>query len=132
MRFSTRSKLGIILSLVTILTLASGFMVTAIASRGSSANAASTVGVSYHTANGKLSSHSFHPGGQAPTQAAPQKVYAAPEHFGKQNVNATTAAARNAPGADGLSVLNGSATTLLHNFNGLSGKDNAKVAGILV
>src|SRR5205823_10035049 len=66
------------------------------------------------------------------TQAAPQKVYAAPEHFGKQNVNATTAAARSAPGADGLSVLNGSASTLLHNFNGLSGKDNAKIAGVLV
>jgi hypothetical protein len=132
MRFSTRSKLGIILSLVTILTLASGFMVMAIASRGSSAKAASTAGVSYHTANGKLSNQSLQLGGQAPTQAAPQKVYAAPEHFGKQNVNATTAAARNAPGADGLSVLNGSATTLLHNFNGLSGKDNAKVAGILV
>jgi hypothetical protein len=131
MRFSTRSKLGIILSLVTILTLVSGFMVMAIASRGSVTHAASSAGVSYSTDSGKLAGNPVQLGGQQPVNAAPQQVYAAPSHFGKPNVNATTAA-RNAPAADSLSVLNGTAATLLHNFNGLSGKDNANVAGILV
>lgn len=130
MRFSTRSKLGIILSLVTILTLVSGFMVMSIASRGSSANAASTAGPSYNTANGKLTGNPVQLGGQQTVNAAPQQVYAAPSHFGKQNVNATTAV-RNAPAAGGLSVQQ-STTTLLHNFKGLSAMDNANVAGILV
>jgi hypothetical protein len=42
MRFSARSKLGIILSLVTILTVVSSFMVMAIANRGMGAHAAAS------------------------------------------------------------------------------------------
>ena len=131
MPLSKRSKLSVVLSLVIILTVVSGFMVMGISSRGSATHAASTAGVSYNTANGKLAGNPVQLGGQQPVNAAPQQVYAAPSHFGKPNVNATTAAARNAPAADGLSVQQ-SATTLLHNFKGLSAMDNANVAGILV
>ena len=100
MRFSTRSKLGIILSLVTILTVVSSFMVMGISSRGSGAHAASSSGVSYKTAHGKLASNPLQLGGQQPVNAAPQKAYAAPSHFGKPNGNAVNAAAQNAPGED--------------------------------
>jgi len=126
MRFSIRSKLGIILSLVTILTVVSGFMVMAIASRGSGAHAASSAGVSYNTAHGQLAANPLQLGGQNPALATSTTVYAAPDHLGTPN-----AAAQNAPAAAGLSSLQGAAT-VLHNFNGLSGQDNAKVAGILV
>src|SRR5437667_2366037 len=131
MPLSKRSKLSVVLSLVIILTVVSGFMVMGISSRGSATHAASTAGVSYNTANVKRAGNPVQLGGQQPVNAAPQQVYAAPSHFGKPNVNATTAAARNAPAADGLSVQQ-SATTLLHNFKGLSAMDNANVAGILV
>lgn len=126
MRFSIRSKLGVILSLVTILTVVSGFMIMAIASRGSGAYAASSAGVSYNTAHGQLAANPLQLGGQNPALATSTTVYAAPGHFGTPN-----AAAQNAPAA---AMLKGSAAavTVLHNFNGLSGKDNAKVAGILV
>ena len=130
MRFSARSKLGVILSLVTILTVVSGFMVMAIASRGPGAHAASSAGVSYNTANGKLAANPVQLGGQNPAPATSTTVYAAPDHSGKPNA----AAAQNAPAAASLSLLKGSAAaaTVLHNFNALSGVDNAKVAGILV
>src|SRR5438045_5979277 len=113
MRFSTRSKLGIILSLFTILTVASGFMVMAIASRGSGAHAVSSTGVSYHTASGNLANQPVQPGGQDPAHALSQTVYAPPSHFGKTTSNTSKAAAQNAPGADSLSLLNGR-PTLLH------------------
>src|SRR5258707_7072228 len=127
MRFPLRSKLGIILSLVTILTLVSGFMVMAIASRGLGAHAASSAGVSYKTAHGQVAANPLQLGGQNPAPATSTTVYAAPDHFGTPN-----AAAQNAPAAAGLSSLKGAATTVLHNFDALSGRDNANVAGILV
>ncbi len=127
MRFPLRSKLGIILSLVTILTLVSGFMVMAIASRGLGAHAASSAGVSYKTAHGQVAANPLQLGGQNPAPATSTTVYAAPDHFGTPN-----AAAQNAPAAAGLSSLKGAATTVLHNFDALSGMDNANVAGILV
>src|SRR5437588_8100722 len=132
MRLSVRPKLAIILSLLTILTVVSGFIVVAIASHGPNAHAVSAAGVSYQNAHGQLAARSLHLGGQNPAQAASQTVYATPNHYGKQNVNSTTAAARSAPRVDSLSVLSGGDPTLLHNFNGLSGMDNAKVAGVLV
>jgi hypothetical protein len=130
MRFSLRSKVGVILSLVTILTVVSGFMVMAIASRGSGARAASSAGASYNTANGKLAANPVQLGGQNPAPATSTKVYAAPDHSGKPNA----AAAQNAPAAASLSLLKGSAakSTVLHNFDALSGMDNANVAGVLV
>ena len=97
MRLSVRPKLGLILSLVTILTVVSGFMVVAIASRGPNAHAVSAAGVSYQNAHGQLAAQSLHLGGQNPAQAASQTVYATPNHYGKQNVNSTTTAARSAP-----------------------------------
>jgi hypothetical protein len=131
MRFPVRSKLGVILSLVAILTVVGGFMGMAISSRGSGAHAASSTGVSYHTANGNLANQPVQVGRQDPAHAVSNTVFAAPEHSGQPNGN--TATTKNAPGADSLSVQQRAAAgTLLHNFNGLSGKDNAKVAGILV
>src|SRR6266436_7318392 len=102
MRFSLRSKLGVILSLVTILTVVSSFMVMAIASRGLGAHAASSAGVSYNTANGKLAANPVQLGGQNPAPATSTTVYAAPDHSGKPN-----AAAQNAPAAASLSLLKG-------------------------
>src|SRR3989440_5202267 len=131
MRLSVRPKLGIILSLVTILTVVSGFIVVAIASHGPNAHAVSAAGVSYQNAHGQLAAQSLRLGGQNPAQASSQTVYATPNHYGKQNVISTTTAARSALGADGLSVQQ-NAPTVLHNFNGLSAMDNAKIAGVLV
>jgi hypothetical protein len=127
MRFPIRSKLGVILSLVTILTVVSGFMVMAIASRGAGAHAASSAGVSYKTAHGQLAANPLQLGGQNPAIATSTTVYAAPGHFGTPN-----AAAQNAPAAASLSSLKGSAATVLHNFNGLSGLDTTTVAGVRV
>lgn len=129
MRFSTRSKLGILLSLITILTLVSGFMVMAVASRGSSANAASSAGVSYNTTSGKLDGQSLQLGSQALTQTALQQAYTIPGHFGTTNAPAQTTAVPHAPAVLATNTAGGN---LLHNFKGLSGMDNAKVAGILV
>ena len=111
--------------------MVSGFIVVAIASHGPKAHAVSAAGVSYQNAHGQLAAQSLHLGGQNPAQAASQTVYATPNHYGKQNVNSTTTAARSAPGADSLSVQQ-NAPTVLHNFNGLSAMDNAKIAGVLV
>jgi hypothetical protein len=127
MRFPVRSKLGIILSLVTILTLVSGFMVMAIASRGSGAHAASSAGVSYKTAHGQVAANPLQLGGQNPAPATSTTVYAAPDHSGTPN-----AAAQNAPAVASPSLLNGSAATLLHNFTGLSGLDTTILAGVRV
>lgn len=126
MRFSVRPKLSIILSLVTLLTVISGFMVVAIVNRGSGAHAASSAGAS-NQVSGTLAAQTLKLGGQAPANAASQTVYAAPAHFGTQ----TTAAAPSASGAAGLSALK-SAPTLLHNFNGLSGLDTTTIAGVRV
>src|SRR5947199_10637735 len=108
------SSLCIILSLVAILTVIGGFMVTSVASHGSGANAATGSGVSYHTAHGNLSNQSLQLGGHTPTQAAPQKVFALPEHSGNPSANAATAAAQNAPAA--TSNWDSSTGKLLHNF----------------
>ena len=126
MRFSTRSKLGIILSLVTILAVISGFMVVAIASRGSGAHAA---GAS-NQVSGKLAAQTLKLGGQAPASAASQTDNTLPGHFGTSSTNAA-AAAPSTSGAAGLSTLT-SAPTLLHNFNGLSGLDTTTIAGVRV
>jgi hypothetical protein len=131
MRISVRPKLGIILSLVTILMVTSSFLVISISSRGSGAHAASVAGAS-NQVSGTLAAQTLKLGGQQPVQAASQTIYAAPAHFGKQNVNAATTAARKALVANGPSVQNGSATTVLHNFSGLSGLDTATIAGIRV
>lgn len=129
MRFPVRSKLGIILSLVTILTVVGGFMGMAIASRGSGAHAASTTGVSYHTVNGNLANQPVQVGIQDPAHTVSKTVFAAPEnsglHFGSKNT-----ATENAPGATNLPVAD--PDTLLHNFNGLSGQSNANIAKVLV
>jgi hypothetical protein len=127
MRFSARSKLAVILSLITILTVTSGFMVMAIASRGSGAHAASSAGASYQNAHGQLAANPLKLGGQNLAPATSTTVNAAPDHFGKPN-----AAAQNAPAVASQSSLKGSTATVLHNFNALSGMDNAKVAGVLV
>ena len=129
MRISVRPKLGIILSLVAILTVISGFTVVGITSRGSGAHAASSSGVS-NQVSGKLAAQTLKLGGQAPTHAASQTDYTLPGHSSTSSTN-SAAAAPSTSGAAGLSTL-ASAPTLLHNFSGLSGLDTATIAGVRV
>src|SRR5689334_20224593 len=108
MHISVRPKLSIILSLVTLLTVIGGFMIVAVASRGSGAHAASAAGAS-NQVSGTLAAQTLKRGGQAPVNAASSTVYATPAHFGAQ----TTAAVPSTSGAAGLSALK-SAATVLH------------------
>src|SRR5690349_2326147 len=126
MHISVRPKLSIILSLVTLLTVIGGFMVVAVASRGSGAHAA---GAS-NQVSGTLAAHTLKLGGQAPTQAASSTDYTMPGRVG----TASTKGAAAAPSTSGaaLSALSTSAPTLLHNFDGLSGLDTATIAGVRV
>jgi hypothetical protein len=129
MRISVRPKLGIILSLVAILTLVSGFMAVAITSRGSDAHAANSAGAP-NQVSGKLAAQTLKLGGQAPVHAASQTDYTLPRHSRTSSTN-SAAAAPSTSGAAGLSALT-SAPTLLHNFSGLSGLDTATIAGVRV
>jgi hypothetical protein len=129
MRISVRSKLGIILSLVTLLTVISGFTVVAITSRGSGAHAASSAGAS-NQVSGTLAAQTLKLGGQAPAHAASQTVYTLARHSSTSSTN-SAAAAPSTSVAAGLSALT-STPTLLHNFSALSGLDTAKIAGVRV
>lgn len=95
---------------------------------GASASVTASGGVSYGTTSGKLAAQSLRLGAQGAPAAPPQQSFAAPNHAGSPQA----APASNAPGATGLPQLKANSPALLHNFNGLSGVDNAKVAGVLV
>src|SRR5690348_5106993 len=126
MHISVRPKLSIILSLVTLLTVIGGFMVVAVASRGSGAHAA---GAS-NQVSGTLAAHTLKLGGQAPTQAASSTDYTMPGRVGTASPKGAAAAPSTSGAA--LSALSTSAPTLLHNFDGLSGLDTATIAGVRV
>jgi len=121
-----RNLKGALFSLLPLTALLlSAFATGTVFAKGSSASFGAPGGVSYRTANGKLPPQPLRLGVQSTPPTASQTVHAAPNHFGRSNSN-------NAPGADGLSVQNGSDSALLHNFNGLSGLDDANIAGVRV
>ena len=135
MSFSTRSKVSIILSAVTILTLVSAFMVT-IVSRGTASHAASTPPTTASYQGTTIKSHvlatskNFLSSGSSATATAQQKdpryiPYRSP---GKQNSSGPNALARGAPRASG-SALSATEGALASNFDGLSDTQNKAVAG---
>src|SRR5712692_4223719 len=135
MRFSTASKVSIILSAVTILTLVSAFMVT-IVSRGTASHAASTPPTTASYQGTTIKSHvlatskNFLSSGSSATATAQQKdpryiPYRSP---GKQNSSGPNALARGAPRASG-SALSATEGALASNFDGLSDTQNKAVAG---
>src|SRR5712691_3388832 len=132
MRFSARSKVGILLSLVTIVTILGAFMVTVV-SRGQPSHAAASTAsfgsahfqaqqVSSGTLNSARSkttrsqAHTKHP--------SPREVPFYSPYHGKANVSAP---ARNIPGVAASNAIDPKANEgdLLQNFNGLSDKDTA-------
>ena len=127
MRFSARSKVGVLLSLVTILTLVSAFAVT-IVSRGSATHASSsnTSGQFLTLPGHSINALGFTSGSGKSLSSSPAK------NLPVRNMRTFT------PGHAGLSSQSSSAVrpatvspiatddeNLLHNFNGLSNLDNA-------
>jgi hypothetical protein len=137
MRFSARSKVGILISLVTILTLLSAFAVTTFAGRGTATQAAhSTHSVTYHGHTGKAVARKLHVT-KAVTHAlkkhaAGKQHTALPGHFGKASSARLNAARRNAPavGVAGSSAVDSPRVNeggLLQNFHGLTSTSSALV-----
>src|SRR5215470_17780057 len=101
MRFSARSKVGILLSLVTILTLISAFAVTTfMGGRGTQA-AHSTHSVTYHghrVSATKQAVHAVKPVHHAVNKHAAKKFYAVGSHsVGKKSSAKVNAARQQAP-----------------------------------
>src|SRR5712691_2349445 len=142
MRFSARSKVGIILSFVTILTVVSGFLVMAVSSRGTASQAASKGGKTYHhgaihkIARGALA-HSIPkgPGTHLTRQQAfhiPVAKHAVPLDGAPAKGITAKALKGHAPAAtDSLGTLSARAAEgdVLQNFEGLSDLDSAAVNG---
>src|SRR5260221_1063314 len=132
MRFSARSKVGILLSLVTILTLISAFAVTTfMGGRGTQA-AHSSHSVTYHgqRVSANKNAMDVHKAVQHSVKShAAVKLRALPGHFGKASSAKLNAARQNAPG---LSAANSSAVLgprvleggTLHNFRGLTAEQS--------
>lgn len=131
MRFSLRSKVRILLTLVTILTIASAFMVTVV-SHGSVTHASSpvtkflgkhsTVSMAYHgyLKQGKGSS----------TSSTTPHPFITPEFPHRTTSTTKAAQAKGAPRTGGISLAASQAEgKLLHNFDGLSNLDNPAVNG---
>jgi hypothetical protein len=137
MRFSARSKVGILLSLVTILALISAFAVTTFMGHGTATQAAhSTHSVTYHGHSGKAVARKLHLT-KAVTHAlkkhaAGQQHSALPGHFGKASSAKLNAARHNAPavGVAGSSAVDSPRVNeggTLQNFHGLTALSSANV-----
>src|SRR5260370_15523447 len=130
MRFSARSKVGILISLVTILTLTSAFMVTSFMGRGSATQAAHlTHSVTYHGQRGSANKQKVHVVQHAVNKHSAGKLRALPGHFGKANSARLNAAKSNAPrlsAADNAAVLDPRVSEggILHNFRGLTAEQS--------
>src|SRR5216684_661292 len=136
MRFSTRSKVSILLSAITILTLVSAFMVT-LASHGTATHAASTppATASYQGTAIKStvlgSSKNFmspQPSTAATAQQQTDPRYIPYRSPGKLNSSGSKVLAHGAPLASG-SALSATEGTLASNFDGLSDTQNKAVVG---
>src|SRR6266567_545432 len=133
MRFSARSKVGFLLSLVTILVLISAFAVTTfMGGRGTQA-AHSTHSVTYHGQRVSATKNAMHAVNHAVNTHVATKVYATPGHLGK-HVSANVAA-KNAPGVASSSALLGAHVNeggILHNFPGLTAEQSGFLEGVFV
>lgn len=142
MRFSARSKVGILLSLVTILTLISAFAVTTFMGRGTATQAAhSKHSVTYHGHRVSATKHAMHVTKAVKHSVkshAAKKFYAVPSHLAKSKSSAKLNAARQQ--APKLSAANASAVLgprvneggILHNFAGLTAEESGFLEGVFV
>jgi hypothetical protein len=141
MRFSARSKVGILLSLVTILTLISAFAVTTfMGGRGTQA-AHSTHSVTYHGHRVSATKQKLHVTKavkHSVSKHTAKKFYAVGSHsVGKKSSAKLNAARQQAPR---LSAANASAVLsprvheggILSNFAGLTAEQSAFLEGVLV
>src|SRR5947209_4825598 len=131
MRISARSKVGILLSLITILTIVSVFAVSAIF-RGASVRAqSSNAPVKLHGSHGKVSS-SYHgamrQGTGNSTPSSQQLQPFVPQFAPGPAPHASNAMGRGTSSVTGLNLAEG---RLLHNFDGLSNLDNIKPTGFV-
>jgi hypothetical protein len=131
MRFSARPKMGILLSLVTILTIVSAFLVSAafgvVPTHAQSAQAA----VKFHGIHGKVSSayHGAMSQGHGSQTSSTQQLRAFVARDASTHASrASNTMGRGAPHVIGLHPAEGS---LLHNFDGLSNVDNIKPTGFV-
>jgi hypothetical protein len=138
MRFSARSKVGILLSLVTILVLISAFAVTTFMG-GHGASAAYKHSVVKHGQLVKSASHSMHVTkavNHAVDNNAAKKFYALPSHLGKSKSTAKiNAAKQHAPAVASPSALIGPRILeggILHNFAGLTATESGLLEGVFV
>jgi hypothetical protein len=135
MRFSVRSKVGILLSAITILTVVSTFMVT-FASRGTASHAASTPPTSASYQAVSLKSNQLVASPTLPNGSTKSShLSTSPQVLGIPSENKlhgaqTHAAVQRAPVTAGAAIRN-TATEgrLLHNFNGISNLDSALANG---
>src|SRR6266568_233190 len=138
MRFSARSKVGILLSLVTILTLISAFAVTTfMGGRGTQA-AHSTHSVTYHGHRVSATKQKVHTVQHAVNKHTAKKFYAVGSHsVGKKSSAKLNAARQNAPrlsAADSSAVLGPRVNEggILHNFAGLTAEQSGNLEGVFV
>ena len=133
MRFSARSKVGILLSAITILTVVSTFMV-ALASRGAASHAASTPPTTASYQGTAMTPHllatnpNFLTSGSHATAAAQQKDPLYIPYRSPSNLNSSGAKvlSHGAPLASGSTLSEGA---LKSNFDGLSDFQNKAVTG---
>src|SRR6266568_1202607 len=138
MRFSARSKVGIIFSLVAILTVISGFVVMAVSNRGVASHAASS-SVTYHGHATKAAKQGLHITkviNHSVKSNASQKYHTVPGHFGK-TTNSAKVAGSHAPavGTASASAVDGPRVSeggLLHNFAGLTAEESGFLEGVFV
>jgi hypothetical protein len=141
MRFSTRSKVSILLSLVTIVAIVCAFMVTVFshgashAATGSSAASSTTVlGTAAPAATGDLS--------KAPTTAATGSATFNTDIVNRMGVNSTIpSTGSGAPSATATALSSSTAASkwhssnagnLLQSFDGVSDRDNAMTTGFIL
>lgn len=133
MRFSARSKGGILLSIITILTLVSAIMVT-IVSRGTASRAASTAPITATYQGKSLNGVQTATLPGIPTKVTqPHQQQTSPQdldaHAGGKAAS-KTGAVHGVPVTKGTAILNAAAEgSLLHNFNALSDLDQATANG---
>src|SRR5215469_3639194 len=142
MRFSARSKVGILLSLVTILTLMSAFAVTTfMGGRGTQAAHSHSQSVVKHGHRASAVGHKVH--GITSVQHsvnkhAAKKFYAVGSHsVGRKSATKLNAARQHAPGlsaADTSALLSPRVHEggILHNFHGLTATQSGLLEGVFV
>lgn len=131
MSFSTRSKVSILLSAITILTLVSAFMVT-LASHGTASHAASSSTTATYQGKALIGSQTATAAG-LPTKVT-QPAHPRTTPLDVDSINPGDKAALKTvrsglPKAAGTAILNAAEGSLIHNFNGLSNTVNDALNG---